>query len=563
MSINSMKKIINISFVILISLVLTGCAGAMRNYDREMSGTLNHIQSGNLDESLKEIESNNKFGDKDLLYFLEKSEILSLNGKKTESLELRLLADEKVKNWEQEARFNPQMLLGNVGSVVVNDKVRRYDGRDYEKVFLNNRLAVNHLQLGDWEKARIEIKKMHEREAIIAEFRAKEIEDAERKASEKGITTTYNDLAGYPVGLLNDPAVVALKNGYQNAFSHYLAGFIYESLGEKSLAAAGYRQAIELRPDVEFLKEALVNLDGALVKTVKENKNIVENTYAEEVKSQPKTKSKTKARALKNNQNNDVVTNTSPPVNNVNIVTTEAANNLTDTLIIFESGTAPSFKSVQIPIPLPLAGHVGVTPISFPVIESHSDNVQYTNVAVGNEKIGLSEVVDFNLMAKRALKDEMPGIVTRSIVRAISKAVAQQAANQQDDSGVTGLLLLIGGLIMEGADERTWRTLPSTISIGRARFNEGTYKLLADSPFGKVEQEVKISGKNKIILVRQLGNTVSIQTSKTTDEMKTEMASNEIIEKSSAEESKPAPDNKDKPNLMKKWFDKLNLKKAE
>ncbi len=560
-----MKKIINISFVALISLVLTGCAGAMRNYDREMSGTLTHIQSGNLDESLKEIESNNKFGDKDLLYFLEKSEILSLNGKKTESLELRLLADEKIKNWEQEARFNPQALLGNVGSVVVNDKVRRYDGRDYEKVFLNNRLAVNHLQLGDWEKARIEIKKMHEREAIIAEFRAKEIEDAERKASEKGITTTYNDLAGYPVGLLNDPAVVALKNGYQNAFSHYFAGFIYESLGEKSLAAAGYRQAIELRPDVEFLKQALVNLDVVAVKSDKENKKIVENSYVEEVKPQSKTKLKTKTRALKNNQNNDVVTNSPPPVkvDTANTVTNEVANNLTDTLIIFESGTAPSFKSVQIPIPLPLAGHVGVTPISFPVIESHSDNVQYTKVAVGNKTVELSEVVDFNLMAKRALKDEMPGIVTRSIVRAISKAVAQQAANQQDDSGVAGLLLLIGGLIMEGADERTWRTLPSTISIGRARFSEGTYKLLADSPFGKVEQEVKISGKSKIILVRQLGNTVSIQSSKTIDEAKTEIASNEVVEKSNAEETKPALDNKEKPNLMKKWLDKLNLKKAE
>jgi hypothetical protein len=484
-----MKKIINIALVVLISIGLTGCSGAMRNYNREMSSTLTHIKSGKLDESLKEIESNNKFGDKDLLYYLEKSEILSMNGKKSESLETRLLADEKIKTWEQEARFNTQALLGNVGSVIVNDKVRRYDGRDYEKVFLNNRLAVNHLQLGDWDKARIEIKKMHEREATIAEFRAKEIEDAERKASEKGINTTYNDLAGYPIGLLNDPAVVALKNGYQNAFSHYLAGFIYESLGEKSLAAAGYRQAIELRPDVEILKQALVNLD---------------------------------------------VVNTSP-IKETNISSGEL-NNTTDTLIIFESGTAPSFKSVQIPIPLPLKGYVGVTPLSFPVIETHSDNIQLNKVMVGNETVGLSEVVDFNLMAKRALKDEMPGIVTRSIVRAVSKAVAQEVARKQDDSGVSALLLLIGGLIMEGADERTWSTLPSTISIGRARLSEGTNKILADSPFGRIEQEVIVSGKSKIILVRQLGSTVSVQTSQTFDEAKVEMAASELIKKSNTED---------------------------
>jgi hypothetical protein len=78
-----------------------------------------------------------------------------------------------------------------------------------------------------------------------------------------------------------------------------------------------------------------------------------------------------------------------------------------------------------------------------------------------------------------------------------------------------------------------------------------------------VEEEIKISGKSKIILVRQLGNTISIQSSKTTEEAKTEIASTVVIEKTNAEEIKPALDNKEKPNLMKKWLDKLNLKKAE
>jgi hypothetical protein len=36
---------------------------------------------------------------------------------------------------------------------------------------------------------------------------------------------------------LDAPEVVSLKNSYQSAFSHYLAGFVYEALGEKDLAA--------------------------------------------------------------------------------------------------------------------------------------------------------------------------------------------------------------------------------------------------------------------------------------------------------------------------------------
>ena len=50
--------------------------------------------------------------------------------------------------------------------------------------------------------------------------------------------------------------MLALKNGYQNALSHYLAGFMYEVLGESGLAAPGYRKAIELKPETGVLKRA-------------------------------------------------------------------------------------------------------------------------------------------------------------------------------------------------------------------------------------------------------------------------------------------------------------------
>ena len=54
----------------------------------------------------------------------------------------------------------------------------------------------------------------------------------------------------------------ALKNSYQSALAHYLAGFIYEALGEPSLAAPGYRLANELQPGKPALEEALRGLDS-------------------------------------------------------------------------------------------------------------------------------------------------------------------------------------------------------------------------------------------------------------------------------------------------------------
>src|SRR5207245_3590180 len=113
----------------------------------------------------------------------------------------------------------------------------------------------------DYERARVAIKQTHELEATIAEARAKELAQAEAEAKKRGAKTSFKELNGYPVESIDNPEVNALKNGYQSALSHYLAGFVYESLGEPSLAAPGYRLANELRPNQPLLEEALRGLD--------------------------------------------------------------------------------------------------------------------------------------------------------------------------------------------------------------------------------------------------------------------------------------------------------------
>jgi len=162
-----------------------------------------------------------------------------MKGSYESSKEVWLAADEKVRDWEDQVKTDPAKLMGDIGAFILNDTSRRYDGRDYEKVFINVRLALDHLAIGDWESARTEIKKMHEREAIIAQFRSKELDAAKDSAESKGLkTTSFKELNGYPVETLTDPAIQALKNSYESAFANYLAGFVYEGLGEPSLAAA-------------------------------------------------------------------------------------------------------------------------------------------------------------------------------------------------------------------------------------------------------------------------------------------------------------------------------------
>lgn len=164
---------LNQIFTIFVLLLMSGC-GSMRSYDTELKQTVELTSNGQLDQALVELEKNNTGDNKDLLYFEEKGQLHNLNGSFTKSRDAWLLADEKIKVWEDEAKTDAGKLIGDFASVIVNDKTRRYDGQDYEKVLLSTKLAMNHLQLGDWNAARIEIKKpMNEKQLLLSFARKK------------------------------------------------------------------------------------------------------------------------------------------------------------------------------------------------------------------------------------------------------------------------------------------------------------------------------------------------------------------------------------------------------
>ncbi|WP_432241292.1 COG3014 family protein [Herbaspirillum robiniae] len=436
--------------------ILAGCA--TQGYDRKAGNTVGAMQAGNAELALQTLEQQNPDKDKDLLYFMEKGELLRMKGSYEASKESWLAADEKVRGWEEQAKSDPSKLLGDVGSFLVNDTTRRYDGRDYEKTFINLRLALDHLAIGDWDSARTEIKKMHEREAVIAEFRSKELDAAKSSAESKGLkTTSFKELNGYPVETLTDPQVQALKNSYESAVANYLAGFVYEGLGEPSLAAAGYRKAIEMRPGEALLEDGLKGLDGRV-----------------------------RARSPK----------------------------LVDTLIVIESGSAPAITSMTLPILLPIPSTSGLsiiaTPISWPVIRAADSSAVPGSITIDGKTTPVALLTSVDQMARKALSDEMPGIIARSSVRAITRGVAQKAIdNNAGQLGAFGSLLSlaakVGSVAIEVADERTWRTLPGFFSVARVKLPVGAHTIILPSPGGPLTREVKLSGNYALVTLRTSG----------------------------------------------------------
>lgn len=420
-------------------LPLAGCS-AFRSYDSELTATSQHLATGNVGAVLTLLEKNNRSEDKDLLYYLEKGELLRASGDLTGSREAWRTADRKVFEWEESVRADPLRYLGQFGSYLVNDKVRRYEGYDYEKVMLTTQLALNHLVENDFEAARTEIKKTHEREAVIAELRDREYLKREEEAGKQGITTTLKDLQGYPLETLDAPEVVSLKNSYQSAFSHYLSGFVYEALGEKGLAAPGYRKAAELRPNTPLLEAALLELDT------------------------PR----------------------------------DAAQS--DVLIVVQSGLAPARDSVRIPLPIPTSNGLIISPLSFPVIKPDASTPKPASLTVDGKSLALTELNSTDAMSRRALRDDMPGIILRTTVRAATRSVAQKQLN--DVSPLAGLALGIASVITEGADERTWRTLPDSTRVARLRLPKGEHSLELDGQ----PVRIRVERDHQVITLRTIGS---------------------------------------------------------
>lgn len=439
------------SLFLLASLVLqmAGCA-AYRNYDLELEQTTAQLKSGNPAGALSLLEQHNPDEEKDLLYYFEKGALLSAEGAFPQSQQAWRSAEQSVIERQDTIETTRDKLLaamGNQWGSIINDKLRRYDGYDYEKVMLTTQMALNQLATNDFDGARADIKKTHEREALIARQREREYERVEEQAKAQGIRVHYKELQGYPVATLDAPAVIALKNGYQSAFSHYLAGFTYEALGERDLAAPGYRQAIELRPDLPFFQQALRDLDRR-----------------------------------------------------------DAKADESDVLIIVQSGLAPARSSVRVPYPVKLEdGQVIVANVSFPVMVPDTSTPAFSQMTIDGRKQQLIPINSITDMSLRTLRDDMPGIIQRTTYRAYLAASVQGTDNRRDPSKASYVTHYDG---FEHADTRTWRTLPNLTLVARLRLKKGEHSISLPNAPSATPLKIRVDQNHQVIGLRALGERI-------------------------------------------------------
>ena len=465
-------------FSIFFVALISGCATQTQQV--KMNEGQEQFKNGNLQNTSATIDS--AFKTKNTLYYLEMGEVQRLSGPSQipASTKNLLIADEQVDRWEIQNSERLKRSFSDVGSYVLSEGLSDdYDPKYYEVSLLSQTLALNHIAQGRWSDAMVEGKKMAQREKVIEELIqgkvtavSKAEESQQLNQNTRGATSRIESISGYPVNLLDDDETRKLKNSYQNPSAYYLSAFIHESQGETSLAAPGYRLALELQPSVSFFKSGLAKLDANV-------KNRGTKTSA-------------------------------------------------DTLIIVDTGYLPKITPYKLNQSFYFGGNSKMVTLTFPVIERSNERFTPNNIQVGSKSISPELVTNIDAMARRNLKDEMPGYVLRASSRALvsigaqiaADRAAQQATNKNNGNGNNNSALIgaiagaITGLAMQSinvTDTRHWSTLPSQTYMARVDLPVGENILRYATPAGVIHsQAVKLLAGYNVIYIRIFRDRASV-----------------------------------------------------
>lgn len=180
--------------------LLCSMAGGCATYSESFRPLEKQIIAQRPDKALKILEKSPPSGNDRLLYFLDKAMFLRMMGKFEESNQALEAAKKYIK------KFSPTSVTEETAAFIVNDSTRAFIGAPFEQVLVHLYSALNYLEMGELDAARVEAQQVDIKLRILAQ----------------------ND---------KNPILIA------DPFSRYLTGIIYEDLGEWSNALIAYRKA--------------------------------------------------------------------------------------------------------------------------------------------------------------------------------------------------------------------------------------------------------------------------------------------------------------------------------
>lgn len=449
--------------IMALFLVMTGCAATstFSAYPQKIHPLMASLSSRtpiSLSQCLQsECQS------KDLiLYNMERGRYAQIIGNSDVSMADFKTSMDKIRENDEKALVSASDIGANVAATLVNDNAIPYEGEGYERVLLHHYQALNYLKKKDIEGAGVEVRRANAEQNESLKRFEKELDKSREEAAEKKVDDSNTSKIDAQYAQMDEVAG-KVKNSFQNAYTFYLSGFVYELLQQPNDAYIDYKKALEIYPENKYLQKDVLRLAAKL--DMREDLDELNKRFSLD---QPQK------------------------------FIVENSSDSGELLVLYEDGFAPEKHEVKISLPI----NRNIVSIAFPIYQEKWSTQTPLMLLNKNELIGSTEpICDVRALAVKALKEKVPMIFTRQIVRAVAKAVTASEAKKK--MGELGQFAAnVWNIVSESADLRSWLTLPSNAQILRTTLPAGSYKLTLQHPMtgGPTPVNVDIAANGKTVL---------------------------------------------------------------
>ncbi len=345
--------------------------------------------------------------------------------------------------------------LDSTAAIAVSENIVPYLGEEYDGIMVNTYKALNFMALGENELARVEFNRALDRQRRAKENFAKEIAklkdelEQEQKKEKSHVKENVDNPKIQELIADRYPGVYEFQAypDFVNPFTTYMAGVFFNLVGDHSKA-------------VTFLKES----HGM----VSDNKYIAEDMAITE-----------------------------------QVLDGQAE--LKDTIwVVFENGMGPLKEESRIDIPLFVAtDKVKYIGIALPKLSVREQAYPHLSIRAAGQTYNTQLVADMDRVVQTEFNKDFKGILTRAIMSATAKAVAQYALQKQDDSSakLASVFVAVYSYATTAADVRIWTMLPKNFQV--ARLPMPPDRLVTVEPPGGESLQVEIPAcKNALVYVR-------------------------------------------------------------
>jgi hypothetical protein len=340
-------------------------------------------------------------------------------------------------------------------SIAVSENVIPYLGEEYDGIMVNTYKALNFMTLGDNELARVEFNRALDRQRRAKENFAQEIaklKDELDQAEEKEKSQVKKNAENPEIKELIAERYPALSEfeaypDFVNPFTTYIAGIFFNLIGDYSKSGDLIKESYGMVSDNEYVAK-----DMAVTEQVLDGQAELKDTV----------------------------------------------------WVVFENGMGPIKEEFRIDIPLFVAtDKIKYIGIALPELKFREQAYPYLLITAACESYKTQVVASMDRVIQTEFKKDFQGILTRAIISATAKAVAQYSlADDESTSGaIASVLMGVYTYATTAADVRIWSTLPKDFQV--ARLPMPSDRLVNVEPPGAESLQIEIPAcRNALIYVR-------------------------------------------------------------